>query len=93
LQAATDIVYSEDSEGEEANGEGKSGKPEVDQFGKRKIKGRMVSFFSLLKFSTRKDKLLMIIGTVGSLIAGVALPFFAVIFGTMVNDFGPTATP
>jgi hypothetical protein len=34
----------------------------------------------------------MIIGTLGALIAGGAMPFFSVIFGTMINDFGPSAT-
>jgi ATP-binding cassette subfamily B (MDR/TAP) protein 1 len=35
----------------------------------------------------------MIFGTLGAIISGAAMPFFAVIFGTMVNDFGPTTTP
>jgi ATP-binding cassette subfamily B (MDR/TAP) protein 1 len=52
----------------------------------------MVPFFALLKFATPKDKILMAFGTFGAAVAGAAYPFFAVIFGTMINDFGPSAT-
>lgn len=65
----------------------------MSKFGKRSTVGKMVPFFELLKFATRKDKIHMAIGTVAAVIAGAASPFLAVVFGSMVNSFGPSSTP
>jgi hypothetical protein len=34
----------------------------------------------------------MVIGTLGAVVAGAGMPFFSVIFGSSLNDFGPNAT-
>jgi ATP-binding cassette subfamily B (MDR/TAP) protein 1 len=59
----------------------------VKKFGKYEIKGKIVPFSDSLKFAITKDKILMVFGSLGAV-----YPLFAVIFGTMINDFGPSAT-
>eukprot|EP00741_Cyanophora_paradoxa_P002276 tig00000572_g2208.t1 len=48
---------------------------------------KMVSFSSLLfRFATPTDKLIMLLGAVGAVANGGALPAFAIIFGEMMNS-------
>ncbi len=35
----------------------------------------------------------MVIGTLGAAVAGAGMPFFAVIFGSTINDLQPNSTP
>lgn len=51
-----------------------------------------VSFFELLRFATKTDVLLMILGSAAAIINGIALPMFALIFGQMTDSFSPTST-
>ena len=42
-------------------------------------------FFS---YNSRKDNLMMLIGTLGAIIAGLMLPSIALIMGSIANNFG-----
>jgi ATP-binding cassette subfamily B (MDR/TAP) protein 1 len=46
-----------------------------------------VSFTQLFRFATRVDIILMILGTVASIITGTAIPVFAYISGSMIDAF------
>ena len=46
-----------------------------------------VSFWSLLRYSTLKDIIYMIIGTLGSSADGCSMPLFAIFFGSVPDDF------
>jgi ATP-binding cassette subfamily B (MDR/TAP) protein 1 len=47
-----------------------------------------VPFFKLFAYADLVDVLLMIIGTIGSVANGVALPLMTLIFGSLTNAFG-----
>ena len=44
-------------------------------------------YFKLFRFATTKDKLLMAIGTIFSIINGATMPLFMYILGDMINSF------
>ncbi|KAL5718616.1 ABC-type xenobiotic transporter [Ranunculus cassubicifolius] len=49
---------------------------------------KTVPYFKLFSFADSKDVLLMILGTIGAIINGMALPVMTVFFGDMINAFG-----
>ncbi|KAL3652976.1 ABC transporter B member 11 [Castilleja foliolosa] len=51
-----------------------------------------VPFYKLFAFSDSKDKLLMIVGTIGALGNGISLPLMTVLFGQLINSFGDNQT-
>eukprot|EP00741_Cyanophora_paradoxa_P024734 tig00000293_g23878.t1 len=62
----------------DVDGTGKKKKPDPD---------KMVPFSSLLfRFATPTDKLIMLLGTIGALVNGAALPALTIIFGEMLNS-------
>ncbi|ORX81763.1 leptomycin B resistance protein pmd1 [Basidiobolus meristosporus CBS 931.73] len=48
---------------------------------------RRAGYFSLYRYSTAFDKLLLIVGVVCALGAGVPLPLIGILFGDLINDF------
>jgi len=48
------------------------------------------SFFSLFKFATTKDIVLMVIGVIGAVGNGIAFPLVSLLFGTMSQKFENT---
>ncbi|KAL3648160.1 ATP-binding cassette, sub-B (MDR TAP), member 4 [Castilleja foliolosa] len=51
-----------------------------------------VPFYKLFAFSDSKDKLLMIIGTIGAIGNGISLPLMTILFGQLINSFGDNQT-
>lgn len=51
----------------------------------------MVGFFSLFRFATKTDIILITIGSLCAAAMGVALPAFAILWGNMTNDFTSSA--
>lgn len=47
----------------------------------------MVPYFSLMRFATKQDKIMMWIGGFAALANGACMPLFALIFGDMTNSF------
>ena len=54
---------------------------------------KSISFFQLFKFYETKDKYLMIIGTIFSIVNGTSNPLVALLFGGISDDFGPGNNP
>ncbi len=54
---------------------------------KKEIDVTAVSFMSLLRYSSWKDYLYMIIGTLGSSADGTTMPLFSIFFGSIPDDF------
>ena len=52
-----------------------------------------VSFWKLLRYASKIDWLLMIIGGIAAIANGVALPLFALVLGDMTNALGGGASP
>jgi ATP-binding cassette subfamily B (MDR/TAP) protein 1 len=49
-----------------------------------------VSYFQLqYKFANKKDMILLVFAVLGSLIAGLSMPFIALLLGNAINNFGP----
>ncbi|XP_008776904.2 ABC transporter B family member 9-like isoform X2 [Phoenix dactylifera] len=59
-----------------------------DGSGERSKGDETVSFFKLLSFADRKDVALMVLGTIGALFNGVAMPIMTIVFGELVDAFG-----
>lgn len=53
----------------------------------RRFGQKPVSFFSLFRFASTNDKILMAIGILGALIGGCSLPVMIVLFGDLANSF------
>ena len=53
---------------------------DVENYGKS-------STSSLFRFANKFDYLLMIVGSIGSMIGGAALPLFALFWGEMIDNF------
>jgi ATP-binding cassette, subfamily B (MDR/TAP), member 1 len=51
-------------------------------------KSYTVPFYKLFAFADSKDVVLMLLGTVGSIANGAALPFMTVLFGNLIDAFG-----
>ncbi|KAL5996683.1 hypothetical protein ACLOJK_007602 [Asimina triloba] len=47
-----------------------------------------VPFFKLFSFADGSDMLLMLVGTIGAIANGLAMPIMTVIFGQLINSFG-----
>lgn len=55
---------------------------------KQKTSGtKVVSFLALFKYADKKDKILMGVGSVTSMGAGVAMPFFMIFFSSLAEVF------
>lgn len=53
---------------------------------------KRVSYFQLqYKFANKIDYILIIIATLGSLIAGASMPLISLLLGSTINNFGPDA--
>ncbi|GLE06018.1 hypothetical protein PINS_up015229 [Pythium insidiosum] len=52
--------------------------------------GKIVPLSQLFSFADKTDKLLMAVGTVGALTAGLSQPIQIVLFGDILNSFNPT---
>ena len=52
----------------------------------------MVSWFSLFRFATGFDVILIVIGSICAAAMGVALPAFSILWGDMTNSFGDAAS-
>jgi hypothetical protein len=50
-----------------------------------------VSIRRFFEYNTRKDNLMLAIGTFGAVIAGLMLPSIALIMGSIANNFGDDA--
>jgi ATP-binding cassette subfamily B (MDR/TAP) protein 1 len=48
----------------------------------------MAPFTSLFRFATKADVILIVIGTICAIAMGVALPAFAILWGSMTDKFG-----
>ena len=49
---------------------------------------KAISFHRFFTYNTRKDNIMLIIGTIGSIIAGLFLPSISIIMGSIANNFG-----
>ena len=67
--------------------ENKSGKK-----GKKEEKGHTVPFLKLFAFADPLDYLLMIVGSIGAIGNGVAMPLMTLLFGALTNAFGNNQT-
>ncbi|KAM7471891.1 hypothetical protein LguiA_010074 [Lonicera macranthoides] len=65
----------------EFGSEEEEGFVDEDEIGARKT----VGLFSLFKYSTKLDMLMIILGCVGAFINGGSLPWYSLLFGTFVN--------
>ena len=50
-----------------------------------------MSWFSLFRFATTTDVILIVIGSISAAAMGVALPAFAILWGDMTDSFGDSA--
>ena len=50
---------------------------------------QMVPFKKFFKYASKTDCTLMILGTIGAVIAGAALPCMAILMGLITNSFNP----
>lgn len=73
----------------EENKSGKKGKKEKK--GKEE-KGHTVPFLKLFAFADPLDYLLMIVGSIGAIGNGVAMPLMTLLFGALTNAFGNNQT-
>lgn len=55
---------------------------------KKKAADPKVPFHKLFSFADSTDVLLMIVGTIGAIGNGVAMPLMTILFGEMINSFG-----
>ena len=55
---------------------------------KKKEEAPSVAFWRLFSFADGYDVLLIILGTVGACVHGVAIPVFFIFFGKLINAFG-----
>lgn len=68
--------------------ENKTGKKEKD----KKEKVHTVPFLKLFAFADPLDYLLMIVGSIGAIGNGLAMPLMTLIFGALTNAFGSNQT-
>ncbi|TMW61092.1 hypothetical protein Poli38472_014553 [Pythium oligandrum] len=54
---------------------------------------KLVSIFELFSFADRTDKILMTVGTISALIAGISQPLQIVLIGDVMNAFNPMDLP
>ncbi|KAL2510438.1 ABC transporter B family member 4 [Abeliophyllum distichum] len=51
-----------------------------------------IPFYKLFTFADSKDKILMIVGTIGAIGNGLCLPLMTILFGELIDSFGQTQT-
>ncbi len=86
LQSVMSASVEEKAGAREADGERNAG---TNAKTKKKNEAEYsVPFFKLFAYADLVDILLMIIGTIGSVANGVALPLMTLIFGSLTNAFG-----
>lgn len=56
-----------------------------------KSNNQTVSISKFFKYNSRKDNVMLAIGTMGAVIAGLMLPSIALIMGSIANNFGEDA--
>ncbi|POM60401.1 Multidrug resistance protein ABC Superfamily [Phytophthora palmivora] len=66
--------------------ENATGNSDVDP----KVGGKLVSLSELLSFADGKDRMLMIAGTIGAAVAGMAQPLQIVLIGDVLNGLNPS---
>eukprot|EP00898_Chlorokybus_atmophyticus_P004111 jgi/Chlat1/4700/Chrsp3S05626 len=57
----------------------------------KKEKSKAVPFFQLFRYADNTDKLLMLLGSIGAILAGATMPSFAILFGRLSDSFGSNA--
>ncbi|KAL5839191.1 hypothetical protein ACOSQ3_011895 [Xanthoceras sorbifolium] len=67
------------------NGADKNG---ADKDGKKNKDVQKVAFYKMFTFADRLDFVMMIVGTLGALMSGLAQPLMTVMFGDLINSFG-----
>jgi hypothetical protein len=74
----------------EEGGEGKKKKKKKKLLGKKKGEEEeyTVPFFKLFSYADSFDLLLMVVGTVGAIANGLAMPLMTIVFGSLTNAFG-----
>jgi ATP-binding cassette subfamily B (MDR/TAP) protein 1 len=74
----------------EEGGEGKKKKKKKKLLGKKKgeEEAYTVPFFKLFSYADSFDLLLMVVGTVGAIANGLAMPLMTIVFGSLTNAFG-----
>ena len=65
---------------------GKDGEKEAAAAAKK------VPLLGMFRYADRLDVLLMVIGTVGAVVNGVAEPLMTVLFGNVIDSFGDSTT-
>ncbi|CAI9781044.1 unnamed protein product [Fraxinus pennsylvanica] len=76
----------ENSEGEvSTSGSGSHG-------GQEDLPTNSIPFYKLFTFADSKDKILMIVGTIGAIGNGLCLPLMTILFGELIDSFGQTQT-
>ncbi|KAG0500935.1 hypothetical protein HPP92_001007 [Vanilla planifolia] len=63
-------------------------KVQVKENGEKKEEKYTVPFYKLFAFADSTDVLLMVMGTLGALANGAALPLMTVLFGNLIQSFG-----
>ncbi len=76
----------------EEGGEGKQKKKKKKKLLGKKKEGEeeeyTVPFFKLFSYADSYDHLLMVVGTVGAIANGLAMPLMTIVFGSLTNAFG-----
>ena len=54
---------------------------------------KTVTYMELYKYSTPNERLVVILGIISSLAAGLVLPTYAILVGKVVEIFDPRFTP
>jgi hypothetical protein len=76
----------------EEGGEGKQKKKKKKKLLGKKKEGKeeeyTVPFFKLFSYADSFDHLLMVVGTVGAIANGLAMPLMTIVFGSLTNAFG-----
>ena len=54
---------------------------------------KQASFKALLRYISPTDKVLVIIGSISAIIAGLAMPTMVIMLGEITNAFDPNAAP
>lgn len=61
---------------------------------KKKKKGpALAPVWMLYRYNGPLDYCFMLIGLIGSIVSGLGMPAFALLFQSLLNDFNPSATP
>jgi len=69
---------------------GKEGDEEGEEKKKDEAPPKKVSFRQLYRYITWKDRLLLLLGCLGSIALGASMPVFSIVFGELLDSFGST---